>query len=64
LKVLVRRRVRRLEMITEAMVGLAIMEPPLQFEMRLRGFLDGQDAEPRPADEMPPGGEPQMAAAR
>ncbi|HJU20326.1 MAG TPA: flagellar motor protein [Stellaceae bacterium] len=40
LKVLVRRRVRRLEMITEAMIGIAVMEPPMQFEMRLRGFLD------------------------
>jgi len=29
-----------LEMITEAMVGIAIMEQPMQFEMRLRGFLD------------------------
>ena len=32
LKVLVRRRMRRLEMITEAMVGIAIMEQPMQFE--------------------------------
>lgn len=44
LKVLVRQRMRRLEMITEAMVGLAIMEPPMQFEMRLRGFLDSHAA--------------------
>jgi len=44
LKVLVRHRMRRLEMITEAMVGLAIMEPPMQFEMRLRGFLDAHEA--------------------
>lgn len=40
LKFLVRRRMRRLEMITEAMVGIAIMEPPMQFEMRLKSFLD------------------------
>jgi chemotaxis protein MotA len=40
LKVLVRRRMRRLEMITEGMVGIAIMEQPMQFEMRLRSFLD------------------------
>ena len=40
LKLIVRRRMRRLEMITEAMVGIAIMEQPMQFEMRLRGFLD------------------------
>jgi chemotaxis protein MotA len=45
LKVLVRRRMRRLEMITEGMVGLAIMEPPMQFEMRLRGFLDHAEAQ-------------------
>ena len=43
LKVLVRRRMRRLEMITEAMVGIAIMEQPMQFEMRLRSFLDAAD---------------------
>lgn len=40
LKLLVRRRVQRLEMITEGMVGIAIMEQPLQFEMRLRSLLD------------------------
>jgi chemotaxis protein MotA len=40
LKVLVRQRMRRLEMITEGMVGIAIMEQPTQFEMRLRGLLD------------------------
>ncbi len=46
LKVLVRRRMRRLEMITEGMVGIAIMEQPMQFEMRLRSLLDapGKDA--------------------
>jgi chemotaxis protein MotA len=51
LKVLVRRRMRRLEMITEAMVGLAIMEPPIQFEMRLRAFLDSAEAEKPRASE-------------
>jgi chemotaxis protein MotA len=45
LKVLVRRRMRRLEMITEAMVGIAIMEQPMQFEMRLRSFLDAPSKE-------------------
>lgn len=40
LKLLVRRRMRRLEMITEAMVGIAVMESPMQLEMRLRNFLD------------------------
>lgn len=43
LKVLVRKRVQRLEMITEAMVGIAIMEQPMQFEMRLRSFLDNSN---------------------
>jgi len=50
LKVLIRRRMRRLEMITEAMVGIAIMEPPMQFEMRLKSFLDGADA-PAPRED-------------
>jgi chemotaxis protein MotA len=65
LKVLVRRRMRRLEMITEGMVGLAIMEPPMQFEMRLRGFLDGAEGpgagRPSEDEETPP--EPREAAA-
>jgi chemotaxis protein MotA len=42
LKVLVRQRMRRLEMITEGMVGIAILEQPLQFEMRLRSLLDAE----------------------
>ena len=58
LKVLVRRRMRRLEMITEGMIGIAIMEQPLQFEMRLRSLLDapGKDAadEPGTPDAPPP----------
>jgi chemotaxis protein MotA len=53
LKVIVRRRIGRLEMIMEGMVGIAIMEQPTQFEMRLRSFLDA------PAG----GGEAQGAAA-
>lgn len=65
LKVLVRRRMRRLEMITEAMVGLAIMEPPIPFEMRLRSFLDGAEVG-RPSatesDETSPPGETELAA--
>src|SRR5271166_4447718 len=50
LKVLVRRRMRRLEMITEGMIGIAIMEQPMQFEMRLRSLLDapGKDAAEKP----------------
>lgn len=52
LKMLVRRRMRRLEMITEAMVGIAIMEQPMQFEMRLRSFLDAPSKEsPAPEDD-------------
>jgi chemotaxis protein MotA len=67
LKVLIRRRMRRLEMITEAMVGIAIMEPPMQFEMRLRSFLD--DAGVPGAGEAgdgaatPPQGDNELAAA-
>jgi chemotaxis protein MotA len=45
LKVLVRQRMRRLEMITEGMVGIAILEQPMQFEMRLRSLLDAPDRE-------------------
>jgi chemotaxis protein MotA len=65
LKVLVRRRMHRLEMITEGMIGLAIMEPPMQFEMRLRGFLDGAEAHgaARPAEDEAAPAEPREAAA-
>ena len=63
LKVLVRRSMRRLEMITEGMVGLAIMEPPMQFEMRLRGFLDGGEAEGGRSAENEGTQEPREAAA-
>jgi chemotaxis protein MotA len=56
LKVLVKRRIRRLEMVTEAMVGMAIMEPPIQFELKLRSFLEGEPP-PRGA-----GGEDEGAA--
>ena len=44
LKFLVKRRVRRLEMITEGMIGIAIIESPLQLEMRLRSFLEHSEA--------------------
>jgi chemotaxis protein MotA len=57
LKVLVRRRMRRLEMITEGMLGIAIMEQPMQFEMRLRSLLDG------PGKEAESGSENEAAAA-
>jgi len=63
LKVLVRRRMRRLEMITEGMVGLAIMEAPMQFEMRLRGFLDEEGHGARSADDEETPAAPREAAA-
>jgi chemotaxis protein MotA len=45
LKLLVKRRVRRMEMITEGMIGIAVLESPLQLEMRLRSFLEHGEAE-------------------
>ena len=39
LKHIVRRRVSRQELITEGMIGIAILESPLQLELRLRSFL-------------------------
>ncbi|MBV9826684.1 MAG: flagellar motor protein [Alphaproteobacteria bacterium] len=45
LKFHVRRRIRRLELIAEGMVGIAILESPLQLEMKLRGYLDGNAME-------------------
>jgi chemotaxis protein MotA len=47
LKLLVKRRIRRLEMITEGMIGIAVLESPLQLEMRLRSFLENGEAEGR-----------------
>lgn len=68
LRFLAQRRSQRLEMITEAMVGLAIMEPPLQFEMRLRVYLDNGGAESARAaagegDAAPAPEEAELAAA-
>jgi hypothetical protein len=51
---------RRLEMITEAMVGIAIMEQPMQFEMRLRSFLDAPSKEAG----TPEGGEPAVTSEK
>jgi chemotaxis protein MotA len=53
LKFLVKRRIRRLEMITEGMIGIAVLESPLQLEMRLRSFLEhgGAEGGDKPADE-------------
>lgn len=45
LKVLVRRRQKALEMVTEGMIGIAIMESPVQLEMRLRAYLEDDDGE-------------------
>jgi chemotaxis protein MotA len=45
LKVLVRRRMKALEMVTEGMVGIAIMESPVQLEMRLRAYLEDDHGE-------------------
>jgi chemotaxis protein MotA len=45
LKVLVRRRQKALEMVTEGMVGIAIMESPVQLEMRLRAYLEEDNGE-------------------
>lgn len=44
LRFLVRRNMRRMEMITEGMVGMAVMEKPIQLEMKLRGFLSESKA--------------------
>jgi chemotaxis protein MotA len=44
LKFHVKRRIRRLEMITEGMIGIAIIESPLQLEMRLRSFMEHSEA--------------------
>jgi chemotaxis protein MotA len=51
LKFLVKRRIRRLEMITEGMIGIAVLESPLHLEMRLRSFLDESSAEGERATE-------------
>ena len=44
LRFLARRRARRMEMIIEGMVGMAIMEKPIQLEMRLRSYLGEGEA--------------------
>jgi hypothetical protein len=43
--VLVRRRQKALEMVTDGMVGIAIMESPVQLEMRLRAYLEEDHGE-------------------
>jgi chemotaxis protein MotA len=53
LKFLVKRRIRRLEMITEGMIGIAVLESPLQLEMRLRAFLEqgGEGSDDKSAED-------------
>ena len=65
LKSLVKRRVRRLEMITEGMIGIAVLESPLQLEMRLRGYLEHGQAErgERASDDAPASASPRPAGA-
>lgn len=58
LKFLVKRRIRRLEMITEGMIGIAVLESPLQLEMRLRSFLEHGEAEGRGHDAVEEEGAP------
>jgi chemotaxis protein MotA len=55
LKFLVKQRVRRLEMITEGMVGIAILESPLRLEMRLRSYLEHAAPEESGGREEPEG---------
>lgn len=50
LRVLVRGRVRRMDMIVEGMVGMSVMEKPIQLEMRLRGYLS-EEADHSRSDE-------------
>ncbi|HEX4113006.1 MAG TPA: flagellar motor protein [Stellaceae bacterium] len=42
LRVLVRWRIRTMDMILEGLVGIAVMEKPIQLEMRLRSFVHGE----------------------
>jgi chemotaxis protein MotA len=62
LRFLVRRNMRRMEMILEGMVGMAVMEKPIQLEMRLRGYLKAEAADAASAraedkEPQPSGGE-------
>lgn len=66
LKFLVKRRIRRLEMITEGMIGIAVLESPLQLEMRLRSFLEhdtGETGGGSAADDAPAPANPSPAGA-
>ena len=66
LKFLVKRRIRRLEMITEGMIGIAVLESPLQLEMRLRSFLEhggGTESGDRAAEDALASANPSPAGA-
>lgn len=64
LKVLVRRRQKTLEMVTEGMIGIAIMESPLQLEMRLRSFLEDDRGEAKGGTEHAAADAPAAAPAQ
>jgi len=51
LKLIARRRMKTLEMVTEGMVGIAIMESPVQLEMRMRSFLEDDKSEASGGDQ-------------
>jgi chemotaxis protein MotA len=63
LKFLAKRRVRRLEMITEGIIGIAILESPLQLEMKLRSFLEHGGGEKHGGEQPQDDGAPAPAAA-
>jgi chemotaxis protein MotA len=64
LKFLVRQRSRTLEMITEGLIGIAVLESPLQLETRLRSYLEEGAAEAaKPADDGATAGTPATAEA-
>jgi chemotaxis protein MotA len=44
LKVLVKWRVRKMDMIMEGLIGIAVMEKPMQLEMRLRSYVHGSES--------------------
>ena len=50
LRTLVRWRVRRMDMIMEGLIGIAVMEKPIQLEMRLRSFILDSGNEAVPGD--------------
>jgi chemotaxis protein MotA len=64
LKFLINRQVSRFQMITEGMVGIAILESPLQLELRLRSYLEEHEAHSSSGDESEaaPGGTQREAA--